>query len=149
MDERVHGGRWLNKRLHRERQFVDECLHWERWFVDERLCWDVNSWTSVYNTGMMNDNRMGHDVWWFVETSSVWSVWTEWSRNTETKICVVVLLFCCCCCCCFLLFFVLFCFFLFFSFSSSFPFDLLKLTCNIWQEITRLVQVTLKLTSID
>ena len=32
-------------------------------FVDERLCWDVNSWTSVYNTGMMNDNLMGHDIW--------------------------------------------------------------------------------------
>ena len=86
MDELVHGGHWLNKHLHRESQYVDDCLHWERWLVDERLCWDVNLWTSVYNTGMMNDKRMGHDVWWFVETTNVWSVWTEWSRNIENQV---------------------------------------------------------------
>ena len=48
----------MNKRLRREFQFVDKHLHWER-----GLCWDINSWTSFYNWEMMNDNRMGHNVW--------------------------------------------------------------------------------------
>ena len=34
----------------------------------------------VYNMGTIDDIRMGHDVWWFMETTSVW---TERSRNIE------------------------------------------------------------------
>ena len=77
MDDRVHGGRWVNKSLRWERQiwtkvYIGNVDLYAGTITERRAC--------VYNTGKMNDIRMGHDVWWFMETTSVW---TERSRNIE------------------------------------------------------------------
>ena len=57
----------------------------------------------VYSTGTMNDIRMGHDVWLFMETASVWTEKSRYIENLDI------------------------CFFSFSIFPSSFLFVSLKL----------------------